>query len=398
MSQLSLNKEVVDYLIKARRHLHQYPELSFEEHRTAEYVERELDSMGIPHRRMAKTGVVADIMGKEKGPTVALRGDMDALPVEEDSDLPFRSKNKGKMHACGHDLHTATILAIAKQLVDRNLPVSGNVRLIFQPSEEHAPGGALRMVEEGVMQGVDYVLGQHTHPRMEAGKVGLYPSTMMAYTDDFYVEITGSGGHAGYPQEAPNLVLLAAQFIDTVQSIISVGKDPFDPAVVSFCTIHGGEKENIIARNIKIGGTIRTLNLKTRETIMKRMETMLAGICNTFGAEYTIALEEGYPALTNDREVTGILGEVAKELLGEENVSYPLPDLGGEDFAYFTQKVPGTYYYLGVGRKEGNDDNIWHSPTFFINEEALEIGATLLYRTAMKLLEKEGAEGGGRIA
>lgn len=388
MSQIILDREVIDYLINARRHIHEYPELSFEEYETAKYIEKELDAMGIPHRRSNKTGVIADIKGKEEGATVALRGDTDALPVQEENDLPFKSKNNGKMHACGHDLHTATLLAIAKQLVESQLPKKGNVRFIFQPSEESAPGGAIGMIEDGALDGVDFILGQHTNPGIETGKVGLYPSTMMAYTDELEVNITGTGGHAAYPQEAPNVVLLAAQFLDTAQSVISVGKDPFDPAVVSFCSIHGGERGNIIPKSIKIKGTIRSLNLETRNKIVSRLKKLLAGICDVFGAEYILTLHEGYPALVNDREVTEVLGDVSKELLGEENISYPLPDLGGEDFAYFTQKVPGTYYYLGVGKKEDNEDNIWHSPTFFINENSLEIGATILFRTVMKLLEK----------
>lgn len=386
MSENRLDSDILDYLVRVRRHIHEYPELSFEENKTAEFVEKELDSMSIQHRRVNRTGIVADIHGNSEGPTVALRGDMDALPVEEDNDLEFKSKNPGVMHACGHDLHTATILAIARQLVKNNEPRNGSIRLLFQPSEEMTPGGAIGMIEEGAMEGVDYVIGQHTHPRMEAGKIGVYPETMMAYTDDIYIEIRGTGGHAAYPQEAPNVVLLAAQFIDTVQSVISVGTDPFDPAVVSFCRIHGGDKENIIPRNIEVSGTIRTLNLETRKKILERMETILGGICKAFGAEYSFKLEEGYPALVNDRGVTEKLAKVAEDVIGKDNIEYPLPDLGGEDFAYFTQKAPGTYFYLGVGKHEDNEDNIWHSPTFFINEEALEYGATILYRTALDLL------------
>lgn len=392
MIDKGFDMEVFEYVVRVRRHIHENPELSFEENRTAEYIEKELDAMGIPHKRINKTGIIADIDSGTEGVRVALRGDMDALPVKEDNDLPFKSKNEGVMHACGHDTHVAMVLGVAKLLLKNNLPERGSVRLIFQPSEEMFPGGAEGMIEEGAMEGVDFVLGQHANPNIPSGTVGLYYNTMMAFTDDFSVKFKSTGGHSAYPNETTDVIVLAAQYIDVVQAIISRRKDPFDPAVVSFGRIHGGDKENILPREIDLSGTVRSLDVNTRNRVRKELEDLARNLSKTFSADYEFAYQEGYPALKNAPGVTKILDDICKDLLGKENINYPLPDLGGEDFAYFTQAAPGSYYYLGVGRPDGNEGNIWHSPTFFVQEDSMKYGVEILYRGTMKLLEKSEKE------
>lgn len=390
MSIKDFDIDVFEYVVRVRRHIHEHPELSFNEHKTAQYIEGLLDELGIKHSRLNGTGIVADITGKSPGNTVALRADTDALPVKEENELPFASKNQGIMHACGHDTHVAMVMGVAKLLSKKDLPQSGNVRLIFQPAEEKAPGGAIGMIKEGALDGVDYALGQHANPNIPAGTVALYRDTMMAFTDDFSVEFRSTGGHSAYPNETTDVIVLAAQFIDVVQSIISRRKDPFDPAVISIGKIHGGSADNIIPPSVKLSGTIRTLKVETRDRIRKELEDLAKGLSSAFNAQYDYEYTEGYPALVNRKEITEILEEISADLVGKENIFHPLPDLGGEDFAYFTEKVPGSYYYLGVGKKENNENNLWHSPTFYVDEESMRYGTEILYRATVRLLEEKG--------
>lgn len=394
MSIEDFDPDVYEYVVEVRRHIHENPELSFNEFETAKYIESLLDELGIEHKRVNGTGIVANINGGKRGKTVALRADTDALPVRENNGLPFKSKNEGVMHACGHDTHVAMVMGVAKLLVKNNLPDTGAVRLVFQPAEEKAPGGAVGMIKGGALEGVDFALGQHANPNIPSGTVALYNETMMAFADDFSIEFQSTGGHSAYPNETTDVIVLAAQFIDVVQSIVSRRKDPFDPAVISFGKIHGGDKENILPPSVRLSGTVRTLRVETRDMIRNEMEDLAKGLCSAFKASYEYNYIEGYPALVNRKNITEILEEISADLIGRENIFHPLPDLGGEDFAYFTETVPGSYYYLGVGLKKDNEKNLWHSPTFFVDEESMKYGTEILYRAALKLL-KEEKEGSG---
>lgn len=375
-----------EYIIKTRRYFHEHPELSFEEVHTAEKIEEELRSMGLEPKRVGKTGVIADITGSGAGKTVAIRADIDGLPVKEENTFDFVSKNNGVMHACGHDSHMAMALGVAKLLLKKRNEFKGTARMLFQPAEERPPGGALDMIKNGALKGVDYVIGQHVMSRFPTGTAAIYFGPMMANADEFRIKIKGVGGHGSAPQEAIDALSIACQYVVQAQTIISRKIAPFKPAVVTFGTMNSGYRYNIIAPYADLTGTVRTFDAETQDKIKSELEKMLAGISQSTGCKYDFEYIKGYPALINHDSVNKVLEDTAKEVLGDDKILHPAPDMGGEDFAYYVMEVPGAYYFLGVGNEKKGITSPQHSPTYTLDEDALKYGTEILYRSALKLL------------
>jgi amidohydrolase len=375
-----------DYIISLRRHFHENPELSFKEFRTAEKIEAELKSMGLKPRRLAGTGVVADIEGGSPGKTVAIRADIDALPVDEENTFEFVSKNKGTMHACGHDAHIAMALGAAKVLSENKEKMNGRVRMLFQPAEEQPPGGAVELIKNGALDGVDYVIGQHVMSSLPAGKVAVYYDVLMANSDKFTIRIHGKGGHGSAPHEAVDALLAASHFVVAAQTIVSRRVDPLKAAVVTIGTMHSGFRFNIIAPHAELTGTVRTLDNKIKELVKQELKKLLEGVCQAMNATFEFEYEEGYPVVINNADVARVVEESVTEIMGKEAVLHPDPVMGGEDFGYYMKEVPGAFYFLGVGNPSKGISSPQHSPTYNVDEDALKYGAAILYRTALKLL------------
>lgn len=377
--------EIDGYIREMRRYFHMNPELSFKETNTLGVIERELGNMGLSPVSIEGGGIYADIEGSGKGKTIAVRADIDALPVTEENKVEYVSKNEGVMHACGHDAHTAMLLGLARMLTGNRDKFPGTVRLLFQQAEESPPGGAISFVKNGVLEGVDYVIGQHVLSKFETGKVGIIYGPAMANADEFRIKIHGKGGHGSAPESAVDALLVATTLVNTAQSIVSRNIPAQVPAVVTFGTIHSGYRYNIIAAHAELTGTVRTFDLEVQALIRKRLEEILAGICSLYGAKYEFEYLPGYPVLINNRDVAKVVESSTIEVLGEDSIIHPDPDPGGEDFAYYLQKVPGAFYFLGVRNEKRGISSPQHSPTYDIDEAALKYGAQILYNSVMKL-------------
>ncbi|MDI3297926.1 MAG: amidohydrolase [Bacillota bacterium] len=379
-----------DELVAWRRHLHRHPELSFQEEETGRWVAGQLAALGVEARRPWATAVVADLEGGEGGPTVAIRADMDALPVSEETGLEFASERPGVMHACGHDGHTAILLGVARLLASFRGRWRGRVRLLFQPAEEKIPGGALGLIEHGALDGVERVIGLHLWSNLPVGKAGLNPGVLMANADDFRIVVRGRGGHGSAPHQAVDAVWVGAQLVVALQGIVSRGVDPLQPAVLTVGTFHAGFNFNVIAPAAEMTGTVRTFDEATREEVIRRMRSLVEHTCAAAGADYEFEYNRGYPALVNHAEEARVLAAAARRVLGAENVDdrYP-PNMGGEDFAYYLRERPGAFLLLGAGPREGSGAP-HHSPRFTIDEEALPLGVRILSEAALDLLEAKG--------
>ncbi|MEM3191156.1 MAG: amidohydrolase [Candidatus Parvarchaeota archaeon] len=386
MSNTIIDKKIEDYVISMRRYFHENPELSFKEVNTSRKIEEELKMMGIDSKRIAGTGIIADIVGKTQGKTVAVRADIDALPIKEENDVPYKSKNEGVMHACGHDAHLAMLLGLAMLLARNKDLIDGKVRLLFQPAEESPPGGAIEMIRNGALDGVDFIIGQHVTSTLPSGTVGIYNKEMMANADEFKVRIIGKGGHGGYPHLCTDPVVAAAMVIVDSQTITSRRIDPIKPSVISFGTIIAGTKNNIIPSYAEMTGTTRTLDQSTREEVKRELERVISGICNAHNLTYEFEYVEGYNALVNNERVSSIIEQAAIEVIGKENIIHPPPAMGGDDFSNYLARVPGAYYRLGVGNKDKNITSPLHSPTFDVDESSLKYGVEILYNAVIKLL------------
>ncbi len=391
MAAAQIQRNVERFVIDIRRQIHQDPELSFQEFRTAEKIETELNKLGISSKRVAETGVVADIGGKSDGLTVALRADIDALPLTELNKHSFSSNNEGVMHACGHDAHTAMLLGVAKHISETGSDFPGRIRLIFQPGEESPPGGAPRLIEAGVLKGVDYIVGQHVWTEYPTGTVGIYHDTMMSGGYWFEIHINGKGGHGSRPDETIDPIVTAAQFVSAAQTIVSRKIDPAKTAVLSFGSIRSGDAPNVIPETAVMLGTVRAFEQETIDQIGKEIENILKGVCYSSGATYKFDYNIGYPILRNNAEVAKVVEKVAINLLGQENVLYPPPRMSGEDFCMYLEKVPGAFYYLGVGNEQEGIISPQHSPTHDVDEKALVKGVAVLYESALHLL-RNGTE------
>ena len=376
-----------------RRHLHMHPELSFREVQTGQFVAAKLAELGIKHKHgMAGNGVVALIEGKNpKKRVIALRGDMDALPIREANKVPYKSQNEGVMHACGHDVHTSSLLGTARILHELRDRFEGTVKCIFQPGEERLPGGASIMIQEGVLEKPHpaSIFGQHVHPPLRAGMIGLKAGIYMASSDEIYATIKGRGGHGAMPQECIDPVVITAQVIVTLQQIVSRYADPGIPSVLTFGKINStGGATNVIPNEVKLEGTFRTMNEKWRNEAHKRMKKIAESMVKNMGGACEFNIVKGYPVLHNHEALTGRTRQWAVEYLGKDKVVDLPPRMTSEDFAYFSQAMPACFYRLGTGNPERGITSPIHTETFDVDEAALETGMGLMAWLAVKELEK----------
>ncbi|MBV9232745.1 MAG: amidohydrolase [Candidatus Eremiobacteraeota bacterium] len=380
---VQIERALEDRVLHLRRTVHRHPELGFEEHETAALVERELDALGVEHRRSAGTGVVATLRGADAGRNVALRADMDALPVQERTGLSFASRVPGKMHACGHDAHTAMLLGVAHVLAPRRAQLAGTVVLIFQPAEE-GPGGALPMLQDGVLDDpkADAVAMLHVDSRLDVGTIGLTPGGISASTDELAIEIRGTGGHGAYPHTAVDAIPAAAALVLALQNIVAREIDPLASAVVTVGTIAGGYRNNVIADRVSLSGTLRAHDAEVRSELERRVRRVAAGAAATYGVEIDVEIVRGYPPVVNDEPLTRSFAEY---LRGNSmlRIEQPAPTMGGEDFAYFAQHAPGVLIRLGVRSDQAESFHPGHSPLFRIDEAALKYGVETLVLFAL---------------
>lgn len=378
-------------VIDLRRHLHTYPELSFEEVETAAYIRERLAAWGIPYRAMAATGTVAEIEGQRgKGPSFALRADIDALPIQEANTASYRSQREGIMHACGHDVHTSSLLGTARILWSLRDRFAGTVRLIFQPGEEQAPGGASIMIEEGVLRNPvpRGIIGQHVHPPLEVGKVGMRPGIYMASTDELYLKVVGRGGHGAMPQNTVDPIVVTAQIVTALQQLVSRQADPTLPSVLTFGYIASqGGATNVIPNEVRLKGTFRTMNEEWRGEALTRIRRMAEGMAAALGASAELNIIRGYPYLRNDEALTGRVFGYAQDYLGAENVVELPIRMTGEDFAFYSHHVPACFYRLGTGNAARNISAPIHTDTFDVDEDCLLHGSGLMAWIALRELQ-----------
>ena len=378
----TLAREYFEEVKQIRQHLHQNPELSMQEIETANYIAARLKEYGIPHQTgVAKTGIVAIIEGGKTGnKVIALRADMDALPIEEKNDVPYKSVYPGVMHACGHDVHMACLLGAAKILQNTRQYWGGKVKLIFQPSEESYPGGASLMIAEGVLKNPSpaAIFGQHVAPQIDAGKVGIRSGLYMASTDEVYLTITGKGGHAAMPHLTIDPIVIASHIVVALQQIVSRNNTPWIPTVLSFGRIEGPGRMNVIPDTVTLDGTIRTFDEKWRAEAHERIREIARGMAESMGGKCVVEIKKGYPFLKNNEPLSADFKKSAIQYLGEENVVDLDLSMTAEDFAFYSQQIPACFYRLGTrNEKAGITSNV-HAPTFNISEDALETGAGLM--------------------
>lgn len=385
-----LANELFAKTVKQRRHLHAHPELSFKEFETSNYIASQLDELGIPYQRdYVETGIVALIKGKNPDSACfALRGDMDALPIQEDTGLYFSSTNKGVMHACGHDVHTSCVLGAAGILHELKDEFEGTIKLIFQPGEEVLPGGASLMIEEGALElprplGI---VGQHVYPHFEAGVVGFREGTYMASTDEVHIHVNGVGGHAAEPHLTVNPIIYASKLILELQQINEIGKSKNIPTILSIGFVEGLGATNVIPNQVYIQGTFRTLNEEWRAEVHQRINDICNEVVKDSGATVDVDVRNGYPYLENDVELTRRSKQYAIDLLGPENVKDLDLRMAGEDFAYYTHHIPGCFYRLGTS-EPGNPSSSVHTSTFLVDENAIKTGISLLSWIALQELK-----------
>ncbi len=376
-------------LIELRRDFHKYPELGFEERRTSEVISDYLQSIGLEVKQgIAKTGVIGLLEGKKAGRTLLLRADMDALPIQEENKVPYKSVNEGKMHACGHDGHSAMLLVAAKVLSQHKDEISGNIKFVFQPAEEIG-GGAKLMIEEGVLEDphVDAAMGLHLNTPLESGKLATSAGPSMAACVNFKLTIEGKGGHTGYPQSAVDPIIAAANVITTTQIIQTREIDIFKPMLIMFGKIQGGSSDCVIPGKVELEGTIRYL-YEGGEEDTGRFERIIEGICKAHRARYELKLVKAADLLNNDSRLVELIKACAEKLVQNQNI-VPIKTMGAEDFSEFTLKVPSAFYFIGTGNKEKETDYPHHHPRFNIDESTLSTGVEMHVRTALAYLSSE---------
>lgn len=380
----------LDHIIKIRRELHQYPELGFKEEKTSEIIKRELKLMNIPFTdKIAKTGIVGLIKGKFPGKTVLLRADMDALPILEESNVDFKSKNIGCMHACGHDGHMAGLLGAAFILNELKDQIHGNIKILFQPAEETS-GGAEPMIKEKVLENpkVDIAFGCHLWP-FKGGSITVKEGDLMSHPCEFQITIFGKGGHASLPELTIDPIVIGAEVVTAIQNIRSRYLSTFDKAVISCTTIHAGDACNIIPDKLIIEGTVRTFSETLSEKIFEKMEQIISGITSSYGAKYDIKVVKLFPPLVNNAYATNLVKNSVKELLGNDQlIEMENPLMGSEDFSYFSQEVPAAFFFVGIKDDQDETETILHHPKFKWDDQRLEISSLILAKTAYDFLEK----------
>ena len=376
---MNIREEIIrieDSIINWRRDFHQYPELAFKEHRTGEVIIKELRSMGLdPKENVGKTGVTADLKFGD-GPVIGLRADMDALPIKETSGLDFSSKNEGVMHACGHDGHMSMLLGTAKILTSTKQTYNGTVRFIFQPAEE-GEGGARYMIDDGCLEGVDEIYGIHVWNYQPVGEVGVKDGPVLAAADMFDIKVRGIGGHGAAPQGTIDSVVVASHLIQALQTIVSRNTNPLESTVVSIGKINGGHNFNIIADEVSLSGTARAYTEKNRNLIKQRMQEIIDGIARAYDAEIILDYKDGYPPTVNHTEPTKKVLQAANRVVGD-NAAAPYLSMGGEDFAYYLQKTPGCFFFVGSAPNEKElFETPHHCSHFNMDEKALLIGSSI---------------------
>lgn len=385
-----ISKEIFPSLVKLRWELHQYPELAFNEFKTSERIAKELKRIGIDFKKgVAKTGVVGLLNKTKQGKTLALRADMDALPVLEQTNFSYKSKNKGVMHACGHDVHMACLIGAAKILTRLKEELPGKVKFIFQPSEEVPPGGAKPMIEEGVLKDPDVsgIFALHCDSAVPMGKIGVREGPTMAHADSFDITIIGKGGHGARPHDGVDAIVVAAQVIQALQTIVSRKINPLEPVVISIGTMEGGSARNIICDKVILKGTARTLNKEIAKKIPVFLKEVISGITKSAGASYELNYYEGYPILINHPKATDLARRSIAKLFGKEAIfELRRPMMGGEDFAYYLQKIPGSFLRLGIRNPKKDAIYPWHHPKFTVDEDAIKIGSAVLAGIAFDFL------------
>lgn len=384
-----LAKDIYADTVANRRHLHTYPELSFHETATSAFVAGKLEALGLTYERMADNGLVALIKGeKPSDRVVALRADMDALPITEANDVSYKSKNVGVMHACGHDAHTSSLLGTAKILTDLKSQFGGTIKLIFQPAEEKLPGGASLMIKEGVLENPKphAVLGQHVMPLIDAGKVGFRAGKYMASTDELYVTVRGKGGHGAQPQQNVDPVIITAHMLTALQQIVSRFADPKSPSVLSFGKVIANGATNVIPNEVYLEGTFRTMDEKWRADAHVKMKKMAEGLVESMGGTVDFNIVRGYPFLINEEKLTKATRSHAEDYLGKENVLDLDIWMAAEDFAYYSQVADSCFYRLGTRNESRGITSSVHTPTFDVEESALELSTGLMAYLAVKQL------------
>lgn len=389
----TMDPELHNQLTEFRRVLHQFPEVSGEEYETSQKIQEQLSKHGIPFRTgFAKTGVLGIIKGDKPGPTVALRADIDALPITEKTDLPFASRKAGSMHACGHDAHTTMLLGAGILLNEQKKDLAGTVLLVFQPAEEASPdGGAKPMMDDGVFDKYvpDVIFGQHVWPDLPVGQIGVRAKEMMGATDRFKVVINGSGGHASMPHQTNDAIIAANHVVTMLQTIVSRNVNPIDAAVVTVGRIEGGYRYNVIADTVTLEGSIRTYKEETKNRVKQRFHEVVEHASKAMGATAEIEYIDGYEATINSPEWAQVVKETANKLLGSEEATPTVdPSLGGEDFSRFLNRYPGAFFWLGSAVEGREVQKPLHDPKFEFNEKALPIGVNMLVEVTRKALEK----------
>lgn len=390
MEQLYSRLETLqDEIVEIRRYLHQHPELSFEEVKTAAYIAEYHANLDHEVRtNVGGHGVLAYLRGDQPGPTVALRADFDALPIQEQTEVPFKSVNDGVMHACGHDGHTATLLGLAKVLNSMKSEIKGTIVFLHQHAEELPPGGAISMIKDGCLDGVDVIFGTHLQAQMPLGEIGYRTGALQAAPDRFDITIQGEGGHGAAPHQTKDSIVIGGQLINNLQQIVSRKIDPLDSVVVSVCNFEAKNPYNVIADTAQLTGTVRTFKEESRDFVEKEIERVVSGTCQVSGASYEYTYTRGYPTLVNHKEETEFVAEVAKVVPGVEAVSEVPPIMGGEDFSYYLQHVKGTFFFTGARNPEWDKVYPHHHPKFDIDERALVIAAKVLGTAALQYMNE----------
>jgi amidohydrolase len=377
----ALAKQYATEFIEVRHHLHAHPELSYQEFETSKFVQQKLSAFGIPFEIKATTGVVGLIKGKNPDSRIiALRADMDALPIQEENDIAYKSKNKGVMHACGHDVHTTCLLGASKILNELKSEWEGTIKLIFQPGEEKNPGGASILIKEGVLENPKpaAIFGLHVHPGLQIGKMSFRGGKVMASADELYFTIKGKGGHAASPHLCIDPILIASHLVTELQQVISRNNNPFNPSVLSITSFQGGTTTNVIPNEVKLMGTFRAMDeewrFKAHELIKKITNDTVTGM----GGHVDLHIDIGYPSVYNNEKLNETARQKAIDFIGNNNVEETEPRMGAEDFGYYTQQIPGCFFRLGVMNKEKGITSGVHTPTFNIDESAIETGMGMM--------------------
>lgn len=388
--------EILPGVVADRRHLHENPELGFEEFETAKFVAERLAALGVEDIRteVNVTGVTGLIKGTGSGPgkdrVVLVRADMDALPIQEENAVDYKSKNAGKMHACGHDAHTAILLGTARVLMDRRDQFAGTVKVLFQPSEEAGEGGAKGMIEQGVMEDphVDACLGLHVSSGLATGRISVMDGPKSAAADEFQITIQGKGGHGAYPHECVDPVAVGSQIVVAMQTLVSRETDPIDRAVVSVCAFHAGGAFNVIPDTAMLGGTVRTFDAETRDRMETRIRELAGGVAEAMGASVEIRYRRGYPSVVNDPAMSNIVREAAREAVGEDNVEEAKPGMGAEDFSYFALERPSCFFNVGTGSPDKDTEWPHHHPRFDLDEDGMAAGIATMTTAVVKYLNE----------